>query len=1034
MIDALSFAMQSLLEWYLGFSAPLVALALLSLIVFVLMLPLYHFGDKLLLAEKQRKALMQAEMGSIQETEGRRKYFYTKEIYRRHGYHPLYSLIGLFGLALQLPFFVAAYQMLGHFAPFDGLAAPPFANLQQPDALLSFWGLTLNLLPLLMTLLNLLSAYFYAESPEERRKIWLFPALFLVLLYQQPVALVFYWTMNNVFSLAKNLWQAQKRSWHRLPPLRERLCQYADAWRSAQAVHIGLLLFALLLGLLYFLYTDRDREIPSLWINSSLALLFYLGLYFGATFRPARGLSRPSSNGANGCKWRKWLWAALLIASFAGLLVLAVLSYRSAQAGNLQAVLKIREKILLLRPFVLLLEVAALVVAGAGARPQGRTQRLVRTLRKGRKISGRDAATRRYALAMGGVFVGIFWSVPARVIASDPASFEGYTDALQLTRNLLLFALVPFALLMLLYLLVPKRLQGLRGFASVLVLMPSWFINANLLLFRGNYGEMEFTSFKSPLQISNNEIAFSGLLLGVLCSALMGIYLLLPQKAANRSAKPNALAARLDMVLWLFLALHAASIASSLYQIARYHRQLSAPANAAVSAERQNGKASAQNLAQQIPLQIPLSRSANNIVILMLDKFMGGILPEVLRANPEMQEKLEGFTFYPNSVSQGSRTIGGFHPIVGGSEYTVEKMNQNKRPLSADIIEAFTMIPNALQGQGFASYFVNVEYDLASSARGAMQSNLNALGVQTIQTSLDYNLLPASANVRSQAKVKLKWHNFLAMLGVFQAFGPIFRQKIYDDGRWLGLLGSSSLWAAIAFWEPYIQLLELKTLFQPSEEFNGTYALIYNLLPHNTGFADAHSYYANPENFHFALPPIPQVVQEQDEQNDNQNLATLFLANYQTLYLVIEWLEQLKQQGLYDNTLIYLVSDHGSGSFDPSFAIQGWGPDALTKSNWHILYMRKDLNSRAPFQISGEFRTNADIPAEFLPQFGITHNPYSGKRLQPVQSNPLPLYHVGGGIERTETLMGNDYQFYTRNRYHLKNFDIFTDENWEFVR
>ena len=374
MIDGLSFAMQHLLELYLGFSAPLVALALLSLSVFVLMLPLYRFGDKLLLAEKQRKALMHAEINSIAETEGRRKYFYTKEIYRRHGYNPFYSLIGLFGLVLQLPFFVAAYKMLGKFGPFDGLAAPPFADLQQPDALLQFWGLTLNLLPLIMTLLNLLAAWFYAESPEEQRKIWIFPVLFLVLLYEQPVALVFYWTMNNVWSLAKNLWQ--KRSLNRLPSLQETLAQFDVAWRSAKALHFGLLLFAVLLGLLYFLYTDRDREIPSLWINSALLLLGYLNIYFGR-LQLFPELSGQSSLLHSLPRLQKIIWCGLFAASSAGLLLLAIWSYSSAQAPNLQGVLNIRKKILFLRPLVLLLEVAALFVT---LRPQGR------------KISGRDAA------------------------------------------------------------------------------------------------------------------------------------------------------------------------------------------------------------------------------------------------------------------------------------------------------------------------------------------------------------------------------------------------------------------------------------------------------------------------------------------------------------------------------------------------------------------------------------------------------------------------------------------------------------------
>ena len=70
------------------------------------MLPLYHLGDKLLLRKKQRKALMQHELDSIAQLQ--RKYFYTRAIYKRYGYSPFYSLIGLFGLAVQLPFFFAA--------------------------------------------------------------------------------------------------------------------------------------------------------------------------------------------------------------------------------------------------------------------------------------------------------------------------------------------------------------------------------------------------------------------------------------------------------------------------------------------------------------------------------------------------------------------------------------------------------------------------------------------------------------------------------------------------------------------------------------------------------------------------------------------------------------------------------------------------------------------------------------------------------------------------------------------------------------
>ena len=136
-MNMLSEAMRLLLDFYLQFSHPLAALALLSLSVFLVMLPLYHLGDKLLLREKQRKGLMQHELDSIAQLEGQRKYFYTRAIYKRYGYSPFYSLIGLFGLAVQLPFFFAAYRMLHDYSAFGSIACRAFCEplrSRRPDS------------------------------------------------------------------------------------------------------------------------------------------------------------------------------------------------------------------------------------------------------------------------------------------------------------------------------------------------------------------------------------------------------------------------------------------------------------------------------------------------------------------------------------------------------------------------------------------------------------------------------------------------------------------------------------------------------------------------------------------------------------------------------------------------------------------------------------------------------------------------------------------------------------------------------------
>ena len=62
-------------------------------------------------------------------------------------------------------------------------------------------------MPLVMTALNLLAVHFYSKQLPEREKIqsYTIALIFLVLLYNTPVGLVIYWTVNNLISVAKGL-------------------------------------------------------------------------------------------------------------------------------------------------------------------------------------------------------------------------------------------------------------------------------------------------------------------------------------------------------------------------------------------------------------------------------------------------------------------------------------------------------------------------------------------------------------------------------------------------------------------------------------------------------------------------------------------------------------------------------------------------------------------------------------------------------------------------------------------------------------
>jgi len=59
-----------------------------------------------------------------------------------------------------------------------------------------------------MTVINLVSGTIYTKGLSIKEKVQLFgmALIFLVLLYNSPSGLVFYWTINNLFSLIKNIY------------------------------------------------------------------------------------------------------------------------------------------------------------------------------------------------------------------------------------------------------------------------------------------------------------------------------------------------------------------------------------------------------------------------------------------------------------------------------------------------------------------------------------------------------------------------------------------------------------------------------------------------------------------------------------------------------------------------------------------------------------------------------------------------------------------------------------------------------------
>lgn len=192
---------------------PGLAIIVLSLIMNILVLPLYRRADAMQEEARDTEARLHDGVAHIKKTfSGDERMMILQTYYRQNNYKPTSALNGSVSLLLEVPFFMAAYQFLSHLEILNGISLGPITDLGAPDGLLVIGGIAINVLPILMTLVNIISSALYLKGFPLKTKIQLYAMalFFLVFLYTSPSCLVFYWTLNNVFSLVKTVFYKLK--------------------------------------------------------------------------------------------------------------------------------------------------------------------------------------------------------------------------------------------------------------------------------------------------------------------------------------------------------------------------------------------------------------------------------------------------------------------------------------------------------------------------------------------------------------------------------------------------------------------------------------------------------------------------------------------------------------------------------------------------------------------------------------------------------------------------------------------------------
>ena len=422
-------------------------------------------------------------------------------------------------------------------------------------------------------------------------------------------------------------------------------------------------------------------------------------------------------------------------------------------------------------------------------------------------------------------------------------------------------------------------------------------------------------------------------------------------------------------------------------------------------------------------LQINLSTNGTNVVVIMLDRSLGYSLPYEFDMMPELYTVYDGFTYYPNTISFGGHTNFATPSLFGGYEYTPEMINKRAdETLESKQNEALKMLPNLFSSEGYSVTVVDPPY---AGYEYIPETNIydDLDGVSAFYTGSSLNQYAELTDnelqdVRNRdfflygvCKCMIYGRDYIYDYGNFNNPNRI----IYNDNQleyYLDLPGDA--YKAV---NHYGVLESLPSITHVTNDDSNNLLILQNELTHDNLGPSIDLLDPN-----FDVKALE--VQIDAICGDNKEMKQAFMANIASLYLVGQWLDYLKEIGVYDNTRIIIVSDHG-------YPNDFWKNEIFEYYNPLLLY--KDFDSEG-YTISYKFMTNADTP-----YLGVNEvidnpvNPYTGNAINNDYKYNLPIRIFNSHDFYITYNNGNTF-INSNDWYEINNTDnVFEEENWVHV-
>ena len=434
---------------------------------------------------------------------------------------------------------------------------------------------------------------------------------------------------------------------------------------------------------------------------------------------------------------------------------------------------------------------------------------------------------------------------------------------------------------------------------------------------------------------------------------------------------------------------------------------------------------------------IALSKNGKNVIVFMLDRAMGEYIPYIFNERPDLKEKYYGFTFYANALSHGGHTVFGSPALFGGYEYTPVEMNKrDKESLASKHNEALRLMPVVFAKAG---YKVKVFDTPLNNYQGLTDLNFFK-GYDNISVHVNRGKLGSQGKTSDAQVVELNNRNFYCF-AIFKCAPVIMQRFLYDGGHYLSGKVFNQEMASLhtAFGTPkdfissFDKLEYLTDMTEVVDEGNQFISMV-NYTPHAPCMLQMPDYVA--ENNVDNTQVEKRDINRKDADGNvlkmtNKFHVSHYHTNMATMLKIGEWLDYLKSNGVYDNTRIILVADHGWNlrHFEDLIVEDikdGYGDI----ERYYPLLFVKDFNAKH-LTVSKEFMTNADVPSiAFKDIVANPVNPFTGKEVNDKAK-----------LEKQYVLASDKYRMYwntgntfVASRWYSVHTNMLDKSNWKLEK